>query len=357
MRVLRTRRGATWLLFSGLFVLLVLLGIASDQRTAFLLPLLSVRDSNDNIYCYLDTVDNPIEELDPKQVVKDTSIFFHETSCHSKGAVYLSARQACAVESAAKMNPGSHVYVLYPSPLSQPNATRVDPLFTVINAYSNVRVRHLNAERYFQGSPLEEWYKSGYLQASQYPRSHASDLFRYLTLWKFGGIYLDLDVVVVKSFEKEVNFAGAESSEDVAAGVLSFSTRGLGRKMATECLLDLKKNFRGYDWGYNGPGVITRVLKATCNVDKVTDMTLEQCKGFRVFPPEAFYPIPWREWKLYFDAERSESTMRQLENSYVIHVWNKFSITANVTVGSKQPYGLVASKYCPVTYANSGAVF
>lgn len=356
MRLLRTRRGATWLLVSGLFVLLVLLGIASDQRTAFLF---FGRDAQDNIYCYLDTVDNPIEELDPKQVVKDTSIFFHETSCHTKaGGAYLNKRQACAVESAAMMNPRAQVYVLYPSPLSQPNVSLpADPLFNIINAYSNVHVRHLNAERYFQGSPLEEWYKSGYLQASQYPRSHASDLFRYLTLWKFGGIYLDLDVVVVKSFEDEVNFAGAESSEDVAAGVLSFSTKGLGRKMATECLLDLKKNFRGNDWGYNGPGVITRVLKNTCNVEKVTDMTPENCKGFRVFPPEAFYPIPWRAWKLYFDAEKSESTMKQLENSYAIHVWNKFSITANVTVGSNQPYGLVASKYCPVTYANSGSVF
>lgn len=52
--------------------------------------------------------------------------------------------------------------------------------------------------------------------------------------------------------------------EDVAAGVLSFSKGGDGHKMATACVNELRWNFRGYDWGYNGPGVITRVLQHFC---------------------------------------------------------------------------------------------
>lgn len=84
--------------------------------------------------------------------------------------------------------------------------------------------------------------------------------FRYLTLWKYGGMYLDLDVIVVKSFEGMAqNFAGSESDKNVAAGVLSFSATGLGHDLASACLHDLRDNFNGQDWGYNGPGVITRL--------------------------------------------------------------------------------------------------
>lgn len=66
------------------------------------------------------------------------------------------------------------------------------------------------------------------------------------------------------------NFAGAESSEDVAGGVLSFSKGGVGHQMATACVNDLRRDFRGYDWGYNGPGVITRMLQRWCGTQNVS---------------------------------------------------------------------------------------
>lgn len=91
-----------------------------------------------------------------------------------------------------------------------------------------------------------------------------SDMLRYLTLWKYGGIYLDLDVVVTSSLENLTNFAGAEDRDDVAAGVMGFDMSKLGRRVADACVRDLKKNFRGDVWGNNGPGVITRTLQKLC---------------------------------------------------------------------------------------------
>lgn len=73
-----------------------------------------------------------------------------------------------------------------------------------------------------------------------------------------------------RSLADHLNFAGAESTEDVAAGVLSFSKDGDGHGMATACVNELRNHFRGYDWGYNGPGVITRTLVRWCGTDKVS---------------------------------------------------------------------------------------
>nr|CAD7411140.1 unnamed protein product [Timema cristinae] len=58
--------------------------------------------------------------------------------------------------------------------------------------------RHVNIEHYLEGTPLEDWYKEGALKKSRWPMSHSSDVLRFITLWKYGGTYLDLDVVVTK---------------------------------------------------------------------------------------------------------------------------------------------------------------
>lgn len=101
------------------------------------------------------------------------------------------------MESAAKMNPRKDVYVLFPGPVVD-DAVALSPSVRQLLLYPNVRLRHVNMVQYFHQTPLQEWYELGQLRTSLWPRSHASDILRYLTLWKFGGIYLDLDVVVTK---------------------------------------------------------------------------------------------------------------------------------------------------------------
>jgi len=106
-----------------------------------------------------------------------------------------------------------------------------------------------------------------------------SDMLRYLTLWKYGGIYLDLDVVVISSLENLTNFAGAEDWDDVAAGVMGFDTSELGRRIADACVRDFKKNFRGDVWGNNGPGVITRTLQKLCGTINVSIESSRDCSS------------------------------------------------------------------------------
>lgn len=122
------------------------------------------------------------------------NIFFHETSCFGRSGAELNSRQACAVESAARMNPDMTVNLLFLSPSTPSNQTQL--LVDLLLDYTNVRVNRVQIADYIKDTPIEEWYASGMLSSSYWPRSHMSDVMRYLTLWKYGGIYLDLDVVV-----------------------------------------------------------------------------------------------------------------------------------------------------------------
>ncbi|KAF2906058.1 hypothetical protein ILUMI_00121, partial [Ignelater luminosus] len=212
------------------------------------------------ISCYR-TQDASLPDISDTGPTKGKSIFFHETSCDSymNGKITISARQACAVESAARMNPHLDVYLLFASPGQIKNEnTTSDRFLKALLTYKSIKIHRINYSRYIKNTPLEDLYESGKLEFSKYSLSHASDILRYLTLWKYGGICLDLDVIVMKSLENlSANYAGSESEEHVAAGVLKFVPTGNGHRFAEICVEDLKYHFSSSDWGYNGPGVIT----------------------------------------------------------------------------------------------------
>lgn len=173
------------------------------------------------------------------------------------------SRQACAIESAALLNPNLDVFVLFASPVGLLNDTdKTSPIIIALQSYPNIFFRNINLWTYSVDTPLEDWFLSDALFQSQYLNSHVSDYLRYLSLYKFGGtylgnptkkiyhiskwlthtihqsnLYLDLDVVVQKTFENiSANYAGAESQNFVAAGVINFDHDGIGHEIADMCV-------------------------------------------------------------------------------------------------------------------------
>lgn len=145
-------------------------------------------------------------------------------------------RQACAVESAARHNTEFRIFVIFTAPRRM-HRKNVPPNIRALQEYKNIFFRNLELTLYVEDTQAEEWLATDELFESEYFMSHASDFFRYLTMHKYGGIYLDLDVIVQKSFDElPPNFAGAESEDTVAAGVLHFANEHVGRSVADDCL-------------------------------------------------------------------------------------------------------------------------
>lgn len=66
-------------------------------------------------------------------------------------------------------------------------------------------------------------------------------------------------MIVIKSLEDfPENFAGAESDDLIANGVMGFSNKEKGHDYVSECLNDVREHFDGNQWSYNGPLLITR---------------------------------------------------------------------------------------------------
>lgn len=307
----------------------------------------------DSIKCYRYKGDT-LPDINLVNVRKDKSIFFHETSCNSyiNGKIVINSRQACAVESAALLHPNLDVYLLFTSPgIFVSDGSESDRFLSALLTYDNIKFHHLNYESYIKDTPVEELYTSGRIERSNFALSHASDVLRYLTLWKYGGTYLDLDIIVIKSLESlPFNFAGCESRIDVAAGIINFEHNGTGHRLAEKCLMDLKQNFSGTIWGHNGPGVITRLTKEVCKSNSIDNIIGKNCDDFRVYPPEMFYSIEWRKWKSFFNEQDFAAVMNKTRDSYFIHVWNKHSWKEKLPLDSKSAYLTFAKKFCPKVY-------
>lgn len=128
--------------------------------------------------------------------------------------------------------------MLFASPVGlRENVSNVPANIELLKRYPNIHFRNNDVWKYAEDTPLDEWLKTGTLFESNYLFEHMSDVLRYLTLYKFGGIFMDLDVVVQQNFDHlGENFAGDDSVDAIGCGVLHFGTDKLGRKVAEHCL-------------------------------------------------------------------------------------------------------------------------
>lgn len=115
--------------------------------------------------------------------------------------------------------------------------------------------------------------------------------------------------------------------------------------------------YNSEEWAYNGPQLVTRVLQRLCKVEKPLQMTRERCRGFMVYPPDSFYPLPWADWRDYFEPGALTETLNRINNSHIIHVWNDISKTVSFKVGTPTAYGLMADEKCPRSYRAAGETF
>lgn len=307
------------------------------------------------MYCHFLPVLDTLPSVNDDEIIKDTSIFFLETSCNSYYGekILIQSRQACAIESAARANPNKTVYLFYASPGKfQDDQSESDGLIRNLMSYPNVKLKYINMKKFVQGTPVEKLWTSEKIFKSQHILPHMSDILRYLTLWKYGGIYMDLDVIVMKNLETiSKNFAGAQESESIASGVMGFSSNGIGHQYVNSCVYDLAEHFNGDVWGANGPHIITRFASKLCN-GNVKDFLDKSCEDFHIYPTDAFYSIPYPAWGLFYDSKELANVREKTKNSFLIHVWNKLSAGKKIPIDDDIPYLDFARKYCPGTVLN-----
>ena len=125
----------------------------------------------------------------------------------------------------------------------------------------------------------------------------ASDVFRFDILNKYGGLYFDVDVKVIKPFNDVFAscraFSGFETDEYVAPGLVLYS--GFPNNIAFQEMLNSYKNdnFILEDGSMNLLTVGQRFTKILDERGLIHDNTFQTIDGFAVFPKTYFNPMDY----------------------------------------------------------------
>ncbi|KAJ7961259.1 Lactosylceramide 4-alpha-galactosyltransferase [Quillaja saponaria] len=193
----------------------------------------------------------------------------------------------------------------------------------------------------FKGTPVEAWFhelKRGNKDPGEIPLAqNLSNLIRLSVLYKYGGVYMDTDFVVLKPFTGLRNSIGAQSMDVVSKkwnrlnnAVLIFD---INHPLLFKFMEEFSLTFDGNKWGHNGPYLVSRVVKR---------LGRRPGYNFTVLPPMAFYPVDWTKIGGLFKKPKNRAESRWVEakllqlsgETYAVHLWNKQSITLTIEEGS-----------------------
>ncbi|CAH8387197.1 unnamed protein product [Eruca vesicaria subsp. sativa] len=193
----------------------------------------------------------------------------------------------------------------------------------------------------FKNTSAEKWYerlKKRMFSPGVIPlEQNLSNLLRLVLLYKYGGIYLDTDFIVLKSLTNLHNVIGAQAVDVVTRkwsrlnnAVLIFDKN---HPLLEKFINEFSRTFNGNRWGHNGPYLVSRVV-ARFNTSS-SDL------GFSVLPPSAFYPVDWTKISRFYRASANESEvnwsrkrlMHLRKHSFAVHLWNRESKKLRIEEG------------------------
>ncbi|XP_017701669.2 uncharacterized protein At4g19900-like [Phoenix dactylifera] len=203
----------------------------------------------------------------------------------------------------------------------------------------------------FKNTPAEPWFHrllKGEVNPGNVPLGqNLSNLLRLAILYKYGGVYIDADVIVLRSFHGLRNAIGAQSVNAETGNwsrlnnaVMAFDEE---HPLLYKFIEEFARTFNGSKWGHNGPYLVSRVVARVAGRPGFE---------FRVLPPAAFYPVGWHKISTLFQAPRNGKHWKWIakkhdsirRRSFALHLWNRESRNIEVEEGSI--IGRIMSECC-----------
>lgn len=184
-------------------------------------------------------------------------------------------------------------------------------------------------------TPAQRWFTNlrqgkmdpGKINLSQ----NLSNLLRLAVLYKYGGIYVDTDVILLRSVSSLGNALGAQGEEQRGGGWRRLNNAAMvferGHPLVEAFLREFAATFNGNKWGQNGPYLVTRVVRKARKSGGGR-------QDWRILRAEAMYAVNWRRIEEVFRAGKREEVLEMVKNSVAIHLWNRQSRGMAAEAGS-----------------------
>ncbi|XVE97051.1 hypothetical protein REPUB_Repub02eG0277100 [Reevesia pubescens] len=259
-------------------------------------------------------------------------------------------REFSAVDSLFKASPMGCLMILSPSLDSRQGYRILKPLID-----GGFKVLALTPDLPFlvKNTPAKGWFdemKSGSKDPGKISLSYnLSNLIRLAILYNYGGVYLDVDFIILKDLTGLSNAIGAQSIDTstrkwtrINGAAMIFNN---DHPLLHDFLEEFAITFDGSKWGHNGPYLVSRVIE---RVDNAPGYNLT------ILPPKTFYPMDWIKIVRLFKKPETESELKWVEdklvelnrNTYAIHLWNHRTKELMIEEGSVMER--LISAYCVI---------
>ncbi|KAJ3061450.1 Lactosylceramide 4-alpha-galactosyltransferase [Podochytrium sp. JEL0797] len=267
------------------------------------------------------------------------NLFFLHYNKHLDNPRYL-----CALESAARHNP-DHKITLF---AKNADSFKQDIKLWLdrIDAHMAERlvIEELNWASGMVGTPLESWWANEVYKDSSWVEQNLGNAFRMGVLWKYGGVYLDLDIVSLNPVGGLGRAISMQDKEWFNNAIFSMEKEDA---FAWKMMEEFVDGFKGHIWARNGPRMVTRTYKKYCDKGPI-DATV--CQSLSVLPTQRFFPIQYEQkTKLFESFEENCDLMGEMaKESIGIHWWNKR--VQSTTISSKTVLTVLMKAHCPAVF-------
>ncbi|XP_065556156.1 lactosylceramide 4-alpha-galactosyltransferase-like isoform X2 [Artemia franciscana] len=265
--------------------------------------------------------------------------FFIESS----NAEYLDPRQSCCVEAAVR---AQHPYsvAVYMTGIKSDTIQKKNEW---INEFSNLKLIHLDADKFFTNGNLERIYNE-VKSKSKRKIEHEADLARIALLKKFGGFYVDLDTVLMKPTTQLSSFL----LKNFANGIMKYRK---GHQIIEEIYRRLNETKSSpVTYTEIGKDLIRRVVEDICHFKRKKNNFAEAAKicNITFLNEETFLPVFWGQWRSIFGKPIKLDSFKvaTMNAAYAIHFSSSLTSDIPIIGGKGQIFDQIARKYCPTVH-------
>lgn len=140
----------------------------------------------------------------------------------------------------------------------------------------------------------------------------------------------------------------ADTGRQLATMVMKYANGSFLRKinlLVSSFSSEFVSNYNPDVWAWNGPFLLSKVLRPLCNTTKNRITEPVVCGNFTVFPLEKCYLF--ENWRYFFKEKHSRKTLTDLSQSYFAHYMNHANKNCKLSTKSSAALISLARDYCP----------
>lgn len=203
-----------------------------------------------------------------------------------------------------------HIWMYWETSPGKEKPPYLDLCLETINRWRGDLETHVLSE-----STIRDYLPGLRKDAERLSLNHRSDYYRSRLVHRYGGIWLDADLIALGPLDGFFEFLGD--------GDVAFYGRGMSN-LSANCFVGRKDSACLEDWMVEQDRIMDEGADIPWNgLGKASLVNASQRHPFNIMPVERIAPIPWQKWKWLMSRRRSPARFLEAD-PIVFMLYNKY---------------------------------